>query len=221
MSHWWKYPLSDVLPFSLEAFYRFLESYGQAIWPLQLLVIIAGLVLVYQVGVGRTVTARPVLLMLGCGWLLVAGLYFHSHYVQLFWAGTFFAIAFAVQGLLLLSSTTMRVSLAPIRTLRRNMAAVVLAIAIVGYPLIGSFHIGFGQLIETFGAFPDATSLATLAVLASMRGWARLVLMLVPMLWCIVSSAILITLGGVAGVPLAVLTCLAIATALVPDRAGR
>jgi len=70
---------------------------------------------------------------------------------------------------------------------------------------------------EIVGIAPDPTAIATLGLVARMpRGTARRLMLAVPLLWCIVSAATLITMGAWEGaIPLVAVT-LALAARLWP-----
>ena len=70
-----------------------------------------------------------------------------------------------------------------------------LATAVIAYPLIAPLMGRPWTAAETFGIFPEPTALATLAVLACVpRGGA--LLMIIPLLWCVLASEILWLLGS-------------------------
>ena len=218
MSHWWKYPLSEVIPFSLSAYYRLLESHGQALWPLHLVMLVLGLLILTQLVSGGTARDRLILTALGSCWLLVAWLFFHETYAAFFWAAPFLGAAFAIQGIALLT-----VSLLPAKWTvgafdrrRRIIVSIILALSLFAYPSIGFALRDASLLTEAFGLFPDPTAAATLAVLAGLRGGLGWALMIIPVIWCAISVSILLTLGDWTSILLIVLAASSLITALLP-----
>jgi hypothetical protein len=138
------------------------------------------------------------------GWIAWA---FHWHsYASLNWAARYFAAAFALQGVLLIVAGVG----VGIRG-DKQLAALawdslawsgygLIAFAVIGMPLLG-FFVGlwpgerawFG--LELFGSAPDPTAVATLGLMAIVRGRFAWVLVILPTLWCLISAATLAVLG--------------------------
>lgn len=218
MSHWWKYPLADVLPFSIESYYWLLASYADIMWPTPLAGHALGLLLLFWMIKGRTGQAIRILpAVLGAAWLATAWFYFETHLSTLFWAAPAFAAAFAIQGgLLLLSAIAAPPALASLP--RRQPAAALAAIAVIGYATAAIVP-GLGSRpSEAFGLFPDPTALTTLAILAGCAGYLRWLLMLFPLIWGLASCVILTTIGDMEGFVPALFVTGSLAIALWPSR---
>ena len=63
-------------------------------------------------------------------------------------------------------------------------AIALIAIIVVGYPLLAPLTGRAWTTAETFGVAADPTAIATVAVLALVRGRIRWLLLVVPLLWC-------------------------------------
>lgn len=219
MSHWWTYPLADVLPFSLQAYARLLESYAAAVWPLQLFGLVAGmLILAAMLGYGWLRNNIPIGLF-SLMWLWIAVVFFEQHYSALFWAASWFAIMFGIQVAILFGFALkgLEFSRDVFRSCRLQLGAALFVFAFAVYPLIGSFAWSFSIGTEFIGVTPDPTSIATLAVLASLEGRMRWFAMIIPAIWLIVSGAILWTLGSSLGIVPIVCAGLAVLIALMPS----
>lgn len=197
MSEWWSYSLHDLLLFSPQTYYRLFELYNLDWWPLQLVALALGLVVLalYRRGGGA---GRVVAVMLAAAWLWVAWAFHGQRYASINPAAEYFAWAFALQALLVAWVGAVRGAglRSPAARMRQRLGLGLYAFAVLVYPLIGPL-LGRGWTqAEVFGMAPDPTALATLGLLLSM-GW-RQVWMLypIPVLWCLVSGATLWTMDA-------------------------
>ncbi|MBU2531894.1 MAG: hypothetical protein KKB37_04100 [Alphaproteobacteria bacterium] len=220
MSHWWKYPISDVLPFSLRSYYRLLESYGQEFWLLYALSFISGLVIIWRLTRFSRLDIRITLLYVAVGWALVAWLFFHRSYSSLFWAAPYFAIAFAAQCLVLAVMALLAPGAAVSRAgpPRCKLGAALFALVLLAYPLAGFVLAAAPAFAEGFAMTPDPTAIGTLAILSAMQGRLRWIAMVIPLVWSLVSTVILWNLGSALATAIPVLCALAIIAALAPDK---
>ena len=193
MSEWWTYTLSDFLLFSPRTYYRLLELYNLGIWPAQLAGLAIGVSIAVLLLGARPQRDRIIAGLLAVCWLWVAWAFLHERYAQINTAAPWFAAAFALQALLLagISAFGGRVALAnaPVGAARIRSATV--TIAVVGYPLLAPLAGRPWTNAEMFGAAPDPTAIATVAALGLARGGRRVLLLVVPLLWCLVSGATL------------------------------
>ncbi|WP_108682708.1 DUF6064 family protein [Methyloceanibacter sp. wino2] len=197
MSEWWTYEPRDLLMFSPDVYYRLFELQNTDLWPAQILAVgafLAGLVLIARraPSAGRIVAA-----LLAVAWAAVAFGYFHTRYASINLAAPYYCWAFATQAVLLLLSGVGfgRLGYTERRTGLQHFGVALLVFALFLQPLIGPAlgHPWTGA--EIAGIAPDPTVLATLgALLAADR--IRWELLPIPLLWCAVTSATLITMGS-------------------------
>lgn len=182
MSEWATYTLSDFLMFSARTYFRLIELYNLAIWPLHLLAGAMGIVLVIPAWRGGRIA--PV--VLGLCWIWVAWAFHAERYATINSAAPYFAAAFAVQGVLLISAGRLQITY-------DRFGFGLLVVALSGYPLLALASGRPWQQAEMFGIAPDPTVAATLVVLglSARVHWA---LWPVPLLWSAVSGAILWTM---------------------------
>lgn len=195
MSEWWTYGPSSFLMFSPQTYWRTLELYNRALWPAHAVALVLGLVLLWlaasrRVGVGRVLTGLLALPWLWVGWA------FHSqHYAGINLAAPYFAMAFALQALLLLGlgavfPGTSEPSAAG--TSGRKLGWVLAASGVLLYPLAGLLAGRPLTQLELFGMTPEPTALGTLGLLwASVQGptgWRRGVLAVIPVLSLLVGA---------------------------------
>jgi len=193
MSEWWTYTLSDIQSFSLHSYYRLFELYNRAIWPAPIAALLLGFVAWFLVRRGRT---RLVSTILAACWLWVA-IVFHAHrYATLTWTARYFAWGFGLEAALLFGRRL---------TFERRLAGrAIFAFALLVQPLAG---LAFGRTwpqLEIFGVAPDPTAVATLGVLLLASGRVRWELLVVPLLWCGISGATLLSMEAPEGwIPIA------------------
>jgi hypothetical protein len=193
MSEWWTYRLTSFLLFSPRTYYRLLELYNLAIWPAQLAGMAIGLAIVALLIGKRGHRDRIIAGLLAVCWLWVAWAFHHQRYAQINWAAPWFAAAFAFQALLLVVVGVLagRLVLQPASGGKLRIATSIVAISALGYPLLALLAGRPWTTAETFGVAADPTAIASVAVLALIRGRIRWLLLVVPLLWCAVAAATL------------------------------
>lgn len=181
MSEWSTYTLSDLLMFSARTYYRLIELYNLAVWPLHLLAAAAGVALVLCAR--RAGTGRIAAVVSGLCWLWVAWAFHAERYATINSAAPYFAAGFAVQGLLLIFVGRLHAS-------HGRLGLALLLVALFGYPLLALMSGRPWQQAEMFGIAPDPTVAVTLALLA-LSPRAHWVSWPVPLLWSAISGATL------------------------------
>ncbi|RFF28215.1 MULTISPECIES: DUF6064 family protein [unclassified Wenzhouxiangella] len=197
MGNWQSYRLEDFIPFSPEIYWRLVERINEAFWPLHILTAALGVAALTLALRGNT---RVALALLAPAWLS-SGIIFHfEYYAELNWAAPWFGWSFIVQAALLTAiaatNATPREPGHSGKVTRLSGAAITIG-ALLAYPLITA---------ETYGLHPDPTAIATLGILlVSLRGVIAWLAILIPTLWCLVSTLTLIPLEAAwAPLPLAV-----------------
>jgi hypothetical protein len=193
MSEWWTYRLTSFLLFSPSTYYRMLERYNLAIWPAQLAGMAIGLAIVALLIGKRGHHDRIIAgLLAGC-WLWIALAFHYQRYAQINWAAMWFAVAFACEALLLVVVGVLagRLELQLARSGAPWIAASIVAISILGYPVLAPLTGRPWTSAEIFGVAADPTAITSVAVLALVRGRIRWLLLVVPLLWCAIAAATL------------------------------
>ena len=221
MSEWWTYSLSDLLMFSKATYFRLFALHNAALWPAQLPALGAGVALVLCLLRGGARAGRLAAVLLALAWLAVAWGYFAKRYATIHTAAPYFALAFALQAVLLLWLASRRTAprlMEPAGTLARLALAIPL-LALLAFPALAPLAGRPWTQAELFGIAPDPTAAFTLGALLLWRApWA---LWILPLLWCAVTGATLMALGSRQAwvLPLAALLALAVrATAGVRAR---
>lgn len=195
MEDWLSYSLQDLVPLSRETYLGLYARYNARHWPAVLLGIGMGAWLWWRLVRGDRGLVW-VLAPLGLCWLWVAWAFLWGSYAPLNWPAGPAAWAFGLQGALLVASALVSRALRfDWRPGRARVAAGILLLAWLGLPLIellaGRDWHGLGWL----GSTPDATALATLAVLAALDSRLRWPLAVVPTLWCLYAGLALLAMG--------------------------
>jgi hypothetical protein len=199
MMDWWTYRLSDFALFSPRVYYRLIELHNQALWPLQIVALALGLLVLVLLAKRPSVARRIVPAVLAAAWLWVGWSFFWRSYATINWASPYMAPAAALQAGLLIWLATLRGS---IDFTRASGGMRLAALALFGgsvllYPLAAIGVEGRSwRSAELFGIAPDPTALATLAAAALAAGRARWAISIVPALWCAVSGATLWAIGA-------------------------
>ncbi|MFD1701615.1 DUF6064 family protein [Methylopila henanensis] len=199
MSEWWTYRPSDFLLFSPRVYERLIETHNAALWPLQLVGLLLGLVLLAAVWRGRDGDARLALAALGVivGW--VGWSFLGQRYAAINWAAAYAALGFAAEAVALVAAgAALRAPLSMPSALRRATALLLIAVAVVAYPLLAPLDGRSLASAETFAVMSEPTAIATLGALLPLRRRLALALGLVPLAWCLYAGMTLWTLGDAA-----------------------
>jgi hypothetical protein len=193
MSEWWTYRLTSFLLFSPPTYYRLLERYNLAIWPAQLAGMAIGLAIVALLIGKRGHHERIIAGLLAACWLWIALAFHYQRYAQINWAATWFALAFACEALLLVVVGVLAggLVLQPARAVPLWIATSIVAMSILAYPVLALLTGRPWTTAEIFGVAADPTAIASVAVLALVRGRIRWLLLIVPVLWCAIAAATL------------------------------
>jgi Family of unknown function (DUF6064) len=196
MSEWWTYTLRDVILFSARAYYRLFELYNAAIWPAQVFALGLGAAILGLARGSRPGSGRWIAGILAAGWLWVALAFHVARYATLNTVAPVFAWIFGIEAALLLWTGGVRGRITfgkPASAAERiGLGLALFAIAVMPFaaPLFGR---GF-RAVEIFGLAPDPTAIGTLGLLLAARVPRRWVLMALPVVWCVVTGAVLWTL---------------------------
>ena len=197
MSEWWTYTLSDFLLFSPRTYYRLFELHNADLWPLQVAFLGLGIAILISLRHGGRWRGRFVGLALAGCWVLVAWAFHWHRYATINWAASYFALAFAVEALLLTWMGAVRngFEFGPEQAVAQRIGFGLFAFALLAQPWFGPIAGRDWTQMESFGTTPDPTALATLGLLLAVRRncW---VPMVIPLLWCALSGAVLWTMGS-------------------------
>lgn len=196
MSEWWTYRLSDFLMYTPRSFERLLEAYNIWLFPAQAVALAAAAGLVWVAWRGHEREWQAALMLLGLTWFWIAWAFFHARLATIDIAAPYYAYGFALQGVLLLwTGWKFRQGRYLIASRSRRFNTIVILVAVFGLPLVAPFLGGSWKAIALFGLTPDATALATLSIVSVLPGARRWFVAIVPLLWCVISGALLWNFG--------------------------
>jgi len=186
MSEWWTYRLTSFLLFSPRTYYRTIELYNLAIWPVQLGGVALGIAIIALLLMKRRHRGRIIAALLAACWLWTAWAFLCERYAQINWVATWIAAAFAFETLLLVAVGTVagRVDFERSDGGAFRIAIALTAIVVVGYPALAPLTGRAWTSAEVFGVTPDPTALVSVAALTLARGRVRWLLLAIPLLWC-------------------------------------
>lgn len=223
MSEWWTYRPSDFLMFAPATYWRLFELHNRAWWPLQPLLLAAGLAWLVWARRGARLAPRAAAAGLAAAWAFVAFAFLRPLYAPINWAASGFAVGFAVQAALLALLAT-RADLRPLGPGRRRRLGLLLcAGALLVYPLLGLVSGRPWRQAEVFGLAPDPTAIGTLGALLMAGAPGRFTRRLLDgalglaLLWCLLSAGVLLTMEAEQGW---LVLCAGLLAALTRVRAG-
>ena len=198
MRDWLSYRLSDLLLFSPRTYYRMFELYYDAIWPAPLIAFAVAVAIAVLLWRDDEKGGVIIATLLATSWLWVAVAFHLGRYATINWAARYFAALFIVQAALLVwhGVVRRRATVHRLGTHRRWLAPALLIAATVLPPLAGRAAGRTWSQVELFALTPDATVVATLALLLLSTPRASRVLVLAPLAWCVIGGATLWALGS-------------------------
>lgn len=184
------------MPFSPEQFFGIFDAYNRAIWPIQIVALIAGAVGVALLWSRPAKSARPILAILALLWL-VNGIGYHAaFFVRINPVAWLFAGAFLLQGAMFAAAAgnTSRLTFQIQHDVRSRAGLAMIGYALFVYPVLGIWA-GHGFLAgPMFGVAPCPTTIFTIGLLMMARGRWTVLLSAIPILWSAVGLAAAIQL---------------------------
>jgi hypothetical protein len=206
MSEWWTYRLEDFLLFSPRVYWRMFELQNEALWPLQLVTVTGGLVIVFILHRQPKRGGAWIGILLAMLWIFVGWSFLWNRYAGINWASAYVVPIFVLQAILLPLAATLRGGLTFDRRDFAGWIGLLLAVAgLVLYPLLPLLAGRSWASAEVFGLAPDPTAIVTVGLLLAGRGRLLFMLLPVPLLWCLISGLTLWAMDdGQAWLPLLV-----------------
>ena len=185
------------IPFTVEQFFDIFGTYNTAIWPIQILAYLLGIVALVLAFRGGNLRTQIVSGILAFFWTWMGIFYHIIHFSIINPAAWIFGILYTLQGLLFFLIGTVFRKLA-FRFILRPLpiiGACFILYAIVIYALLG---ISFGHLYPKspmFGVAPCPTTIFTFGVLLWASKPVPAYLLVIPFLWSIVGMSAAVNLG--------------------------
>lgn len=172
--------------YSSEVYLSILGEYNRALWPGQVLALFLGLLALGLVLRKMPWADRIIAALLAAAWIWVGTVYFLTHMATIDYAAPVLGWAFILQGLLLAWRGLLAGKLAfRFGGTIPNWIGLGLALfALAAHPLLALATGLSWPALPLLGVAPGPTALFTLGLLVMARGWERVVLAVLPLLWC-------------------------------------
>ncbi|MDP3197292.1 DUF6064 family protein [Tabrizicola sp.] len=185
------------MPFTTEQFFEVFARYNQAIFPWQIIAVLAGVLAVVLLWQDTRQATSGVLVVLAAMWLLNGIGYHWLHFAPINPVARLFAAAFVAQALLLIWAALDRpaLRLTPGRGLVSILGLACIGFAILIYPALGWLAGHRYPAVPMFGVAPCPTTIFTVGVL--LQGQWREVrwLLVIPGLWAAIGGSASVLLG--------------------------
>jgi hypothetical protein len=211
-----------MLPFTTEEFLDVFGRYNQAIWPMQTVAYGLGFAAVLLALRPGRWSSRLVVSVLAVFWLWTGIVYHLVYFREINGAAVLFGILFVGQGVLwlLVGVVRPRLTFRTHNDLSALIGGLIIAYALVGYPLLG---LALGQSyprMPAFGVTPCPVTIFTFGLLLwTERPFPRSTL-IIPLLWSLLGVSAAISLGVGEDIGLAVAGVLATVLLLWRDHAA-
>ena len=197
MRDWLDYRLSDLLLFSPRTYYRMFEIYHRDVWPAQVIaaaLVIAVALMLSRPGAWRD---RAIAGLLALAWLWVGVMFHYRAYASINWAATYFGGMFIAQAILIGWLGVARRPRADVQTPAGVWVSPLVWLVAALVPPLASWLAGRSwEQVEVFGLTPDATAIATVALVVLRRYDTPRAIVIVPLVWCVIGAATMWALGS-------------------------
>lgn len=180
-----------MLPFTTEQFLDVFAAYNAAIWPLQVAAELLGVCVIALLLWRPRASERIVAAVLAAMWLLM-GLGYHLAFFSAINPAAFvFAALFVAEGALIAREGVWRdrIAFQAESGSWRFVAAILMAYALIAYPLLGLLGGQPYPVTPLFGVAPCPTVIFTLAILMLVRHRRPWLLAAIPLLWSAIGGS--------------------------------
>ena len=184
-------------PFTSEEFFKVIENYNTFFFPLQLVFIVLTLIALWFIAKKIKQQRRLVHVILAFFWIWMGIAYHWIFFSSINPAAYGFAILFVVQGLFFFVSGFSKRNKWDYQLekgTRSTLALVLIAFAIVIYPLIG-YLIGEPVAEVPSMGLPCPTTIFTFGVLIARKGRFPFYLLVIPLLWSLIGFTAALKFG--------------------------
>jgi len=222
MSEWWTYDLSDLILFSSQTYYRLIEIYNSAIWPLQLVAILACIALLYLFRRPFKKFDKATVMIVTASWLWVAWAFHWQRFANIHWVASHYAFFFVVQAALFAWAGIFQnaLHLPTYNKIQRRTGQSLVIFAFFIQPFLTILAGQNWKQIELFGISPEPTVVASIGLLLVYYDRKFWWLFIIPVLWCIVSAATFWVLGSVNTYVMCIVAIIAVFFIIWPHNRG-
>jgi hypothetical protein len=184
------------LPFTFEEFLTVFENYNLAVFPMQLILYLLALVVIYMAVRKEVWADRAISGILSFFWIWMGSVYHIVFFAPVNKAAYFFGILFVLQGILFawkgIFQDNLRFQLA--KNSYGIVGATLLLFALIVYPVLGYFLGHQYPAAPTFG-LPCPTTIFTLGMFLLLDEKYPKAILIVPFIWATIGFSAALTLG--------------------------
>jgi hypothetical protein len=184
------------LPFSAREFFEVFARYNTAVWPVQIALVVAAMVVVVLAWRPRPGSERAIGVILGALWLWMAAVYHLIFFRTINPAATVFAVLFLAEAAILLFQVGWKGRVRFVRRpgMRGAVGALLVVFALAGYPALAHALGHRFPAMPTFG-LPCPTVIFTLGVLAWAEPRPSWSMLAIPLAWSALGASAAVQLG--------------------------
>jgi hypothetical protein len=184
------------VPFTVDQFLNVIRDYNLAVWPMQFVLYLLSLLIVYLLIRKSTFSNKLINLILALLWLWMGIVYHLLFFITINKAAYVFGFFTILQGLIFVYEGVFRKKLS--YTLHSDLygwtGMVFIVYALVIYPLIGYFSSHSYPYAPTFG-LPCPTTIFTFGMLLVADKRISLWVLTIPILWAIIGTSAAVNFG--------------------------
>lgn len=184
------------LPFTSEEFLKVFEAYNQAVFPIQLILYLLALQIIYLCVKKENWSDKAISVMLSSLWIWMGIVYHIIFFTAINKAAYFFGALFILQGSLFLWKGVYQNKLK--FNLTKNIygfaGMALMVFALIIYPTIGYALGHIYPSSPTFG-LPCPTTIFTFGMLLILNGKYPKVILIIPFIWAIIGFSAALSLG--------------------------
>jgi hypothetical protein len=211
-----------MLPFTIEQFLHVFEQYNQAIWPIHMVAYALGLAAIALAVKQTRFSGQAISLILACFWAWMGIVYHMMYFSRINSAALGFGLLFIIQAALWVIFGIMRpkLSFQPKRDMYGITGAVLIAYALLIYPLLGAL-LGHGYpRSPSFGVAPCPTTIFTFGLLLWASTRIPKSLLIIPFIWSVIGFGAAVWLGIREDIGLLLASVLSVALIFWRDRSS-
>ena len=206
-------------PFTVEQFLDVFKQYNMTVWPMQILLVVLSLAMIFLAAYKRKYSAKFISSGLVFYWTWIGVVYHFIFFTKINNAAYGFAILFILQAILFFYFGIMKHALHfRLATNAKGLTAIIFFLyALIFYPLLGY---SFGHIypsMPTFGV-PCPTTIYTFGLLLLLEGKVNKVLFIIPALWAVIGFTAALKLSILQDIGLLVSAVLTIAVLVFESR---
>lgn len=186
-----------MLPFTVEQFLGVFVQYNQAIWPMHLIAYALGVTAIVLTATKSRYADQAVSMILALLWAWMGAVYHLLFFRPINPAALGFGVLFLIQaGLwIIIGVVRPRLSFKAALNLYSVTGAVLIAYAMIIYPLLGTL-LGHGYPASpSFGVAPCPTTIFTFGLLLCTNARVPKSLLIIPLLWALIGFYAAVSLG--------------------------